>query len=616
MILRVCICCIFRLEGLQKTGIIVIKWGHNTWEYLQIRYAEKCWGGNMWSTIVSYVPEWSLWMQAFSVLIIPIGIMMTVRWINAAIKRGSFSRSKKPSISPKDISPAAAGLGPGTETGQYANIKLTGKYSVDLVSVRESFGQNADVHIREFTIRGTNTQVAVLYTEGLVDIDLIETHLITPLMINGVPELKQESFQNPDQANFLSAYLKNQLLPVSQIQETQSLQELALGVLLGKNAILVDGLPGAMLIGTSQGKSRGIDEPLSEGLLRGPRIGFTEELSDNTGILRRYGSDQNLFIQKFEVGSRVKKDLAVAYIQDIVDPNLVTEVLKRLKTMNMDSMLESGYVEQLIEDNTLSPFQQVLNTERPDRVIGALLEGRVAILLDGTPFVLVVPVTFSMLLQSPEDYYERWIPGTFLRVLRFMSAMLALLAPALYVSFISFHPGLIPTKLVLTIIETRTGVPFPSIIEVLIMELSIEILREAGIRLPKPIGPAMGIVGGLIIGQAAVQAGIISQFLVIVVAVTAISSFTIPVYSAGLTLRILRFAAMFSAAILGLFGVVMFFLLVCTHLARLSSFGVPYVAPAVPYHLSDWKDFVIRAPLNMMRRRPEMTNPVDADRKK
>ncbi|WP_458124211.1 spore germination protein [Paenibacillus sp. Z3-2] len=569
----------------------------------------------MWSTIVSYVPDWAIWIQAFLVLIVPIGITVTMRWINAAIKRGTFSRSQKTSISSKDISPATAGQGQGTETGHYANIKITGKYNTDLISVRESFGQNADVHIREFTIRGTNTRTAVIYTEGMVDQDLIDDHLISPLMLEGVPELKREGFLHPDNAHLLSAYLQDQLLPVSLVEETKSLQAVAVGVLFGKTALLVDGLPGALLIGAHKIKTRGVNEPVSEGLLRGPRIGFTEQLSDNTGILRRYGSDQSLFIQKFEVGSRIKKELAVAYIQDIADPNLVAEVGKRIEAMDMDSILESGYVEQLIEDSTLSPFQQVLNTERPDRVMGALLEGRVAILLDGTPFALIVPVTFSMLLQSPEDYYERWIPGTFLRILRFMSAMLALLAPALYISFISFHPGLIPTKLVLTIIETRTGVPFPSIIEVLIMELSIEILREAGIRLPKPIAPAMGIVGGLIIGQAAVQAGIISQFLVIVVAVTAISSFTIPVYSAGITLRVLRFAAMFSAAVLGLFGVVMFFLLICTHLARLSSFGVSYVAPAVPYHFGDWKDFIIRAPLNMMRKRPEMSNPIDQDRK-
>jgi spore germination protein len=333
-------------------------------------------------------------------------------------------------------------------------------------------------------------------------------------------------------------------------------------------------------------------------------------------VLRRYGSNQSLFIQKYEVGTRIKKDLVIAYIYDIANPEIVAEVQKRIEKLDVDAMLESGYVEQLIEDDQLSPFQQVQNTERPDRVIGALLEGRVAILLDGTPFALIVPTTFSMLLQSPEDYYERWIPGTFLRMLRFLAAMIALLAPALYISFISFHPGLIPTKLALTIIETRKGVPFPSIIEALIMETAIEILREAGIRLPKPIGPAMGIVGGLIIGDAAVQAGIVSPFLVIVVAVTAISSFSIPTYSAGITLRILRFIGMFSAAILGLYGVVLFILLLCSHLARLQSFGVPYVSPSVPYRLSDWKDFLIRAPMSMMKKRPYMMKPQDQDRKK
>ena len=205
----------------------------------------------------------------------------------------------------------------------------------------------------------------------------------------------------------------------------------------------------------------------------------------------------------------------------------------------------SGYVEQLIEDNYLSPFPQVQSTERPDKVIAALMEGRVAILLDGTPFVLIVPVTFSMMMQSPEDYYERWIPGTLIRLLRFGTAIISLFAPALYISFISFHPGLIPTKLAISIIGGREGVPFPAIIEGLFMEIAIEILREAGLRLPKPIGSAMGIVGGLIIGQSAVSAGIVSPIMVIVVAATAISSFALSHYSTAIPLRILRFVAMF-----------------------------------------------------------------------
>lgn len=572
----------------------------------------------MWSTIWSYVPEWPIWLQAFLLCVIPLSILKITRWIRSSVDQGSFAISTDQNQGNNDEQSVSSGSdeNQSLETGRYANIKLTGNYVTDLISSKETFAQNADVHIREFTIRGTNTRAAVMYIDGLVDQQLIDEHLITPLMIRGVPELQQESFLHPADIHQIKNYLSNQLLPVSQIQETGSLQELALGVLGGKNALLVDGMQGALMIGTPKGISRNIEEPLSEALLRGPRIGFTEHLSDNTGILRRFGSNQSLFIQKFEVGTRIKKDLAIAYIEDIADPELVAEVQRRIEGLDMDVMLESGYVEQLIEDDELSPFQQIQNTERPDRVISGMLEGRVAILLDGTPFALIVPATFSMLLQSPEDYYERWIPGTFLRMLRFLAAMIALFAPALYISFISFHPGLIPTKLALTIIETRNGVPFPSIIEALIMETAIEILREAGIRLPKPIGPAMGIVGGLIIGDAAVQAGIVSPFLVIVVAVTAISSFSIPTYSAGITLRILRFTGMFSAAALGLFGVIMFFLLICSHLVRLKSFGVPYVSPVVPYSLSEWKDLLIRAPLKMMRRRPRMMNPTDPDRKK
>jgi spore germination protein len=221
----------------------------------------------------------------------------------------------------------------------------------------------------------------------------------------------------------------------------------------------------------------------------------------------------------------------------------------------------------------------VQSTERPDRVVAALMEGRAAILLDGTPFALIAPVTFSMLLQSPEDYYERWMVGTFLRILRFLAALVALLTPAMYISFISFHPGLIPTKLAISIIGARVGVPFSSLVEALIMEVAIEILREAGLRLPKPIGPAMGIVGGLIIGEAAVKAGIVSPILVIVVAVTAISSFSIPQYNSGIALRMLRFAAMFCAAAFGMYGVILFSLMLCAHIVKLKSFGVPYASP-------------------------------------
>ncbi|MNW27893.1 Spore germination protein B1 [compost metagenome] len=573
----------------------------------------------MWSEVMKYIPGWLIWWQAFLLLMIPIGLTKLTGWLQRAVKNGSFSdpKSSNKQHSNKQDQHAKQQQQSLQGTGSFRSedSPLTGVYTADIATIRRDFGKNSDVHIREFYMKGTDLKAAVLYVDGLVDQQLMDEFLITTLMREGVPDTVGMKWKRLPRQEVFKDFLSMRLLPVSDIQESSHIQEIANAVLTGKGALLIDGMTVAILIGSAKGKTRSLEEPLSEALLRGPRIGFTERLDENTALLRQIGKNESLFIQQYEVGSRIKKKLAIAYMKDIVNPDLVKQVETRIQRMDMDAILESGYVEQLIEDSTLSPFQQVLNTERPDRAIGGLLEGRVVIMLDGTPFVLVVPGTFTMLLQSPEDYYDRWIPGTFLRVLRFMSATLALLAPALYISFISFHPGLIPTKLALTIINARSGVPFPSIIEALIMELSIEILREAGIRLPKPIGPAMGIVGGLIIGQAAVQAGIISQFLVIVVAITAISSFTIPVYSAGITLRILRFAAMFCAAMLGLFGVVMFFLLICTHLARLSSFGVPYVSPAVPYNLRDWKDFVIRAPLSMMKLRPEMTKPNDSERK-
>ncbi|WP_018882920.1 spore germination protein [Paenibacillus massiliensis] len=578
----------------------------------------------MWSEVMKYIPGWLIWWQAFLLVMIPIGLAKLTNWLQTAVKNGSFSDSKnsnkqhtnkqQSSTQNQHAKQQQQSL-QGKDTFRSKDSPLTGVYTADIATIRQGFGKNSDVHIREFYMKGTDLKAAVLYVDGLVDQQLMDEFLITTLMREGVPDTVGMKWKRLPRQEAFKDFLSMRLLPVSDIQESSHIQEIANAVLTGKGALLIDGMTVAILIGSAKGKTRSLEEPLSEALLRGPRIGFTERLDENTALLRQIGKNESLFIQQYEVGSRIKKKLVIAYMKDIVNPDLVQQVETRIQRMDMDAMLESGYIEQLIEDSTLSPFQQVLNTERPDRAIGGLLEGKVVIMLDGTPFVLIVPGTFTMLLQSPEDYYDRWIPGTFLRVLRFMSATLALLAPALYISFISFHPGLIPTKLALTIIDARSGVPFPSIIEALIMELAIEILREAGIRLPKPIGPAMGIVGGLIIGQAAVQAGIISQFLVIVVAITAISSFTIPVYSAGITLRILRFVAMFSAAMLGLFGVVMFFLLICTHLARLSSFGVPYVSPAVPYNLRDWKDFVIRAPLSMMKLRPEMTKPNDPERK-
>ncbi|HWO96170.1 MAG TPA: spore germination protein [Bacillus sp. (in: firmicutes)] len=490
---------------------------------------------------------------------------------------------------------------------------FTGNFISDLELVRQEISHHSDVHFREFNIGRTGIRAAIIFVEALSDKDLIDKHIMKSLMVDFCEEYKHEP--SYVKGTVSKEFIKNQVLSLSEVKEVHHIKELMLKVLTGSTALLIEGSSDVFMLGTIKANKRNIEEPISEALVRGPRVGFTEILSDNTALLRRHGENENLSLTKFRVGKRAKKELVIAYMQEIADPELVEEVKKRIQKIDIDHLPESGYVEQLIEDNYLSPFPQVQNTERPDRVIASLMEGRVAILLDGTPFALIVPVTFSMMLQSPEDYYERWIPGTLTRLLRFAAAIISLFVPALYISFISFHPGLIPTKLAISIIGTREGVPFPALIEALIMETAIEILREAGLRLPKPIGPAMGIVGGLIIGEAAVQAGIVSNIMVIIVAITAISSFAVSQYSAGVPLRMLRFVAMFCAAVFGLYGVLLFFLLLCSHLVKLKSFGVSYASPAVPYRLSDWKDFMVRMPLQMMKRRPKMMNTKDPIRK-
>ncbi|MFF2909507.1 spore germination protein [Paenibacillus sp. NPDC057934] len=589
----------------------------------------------MWSVITGWFPGWSVLFQGLILLIVPIVITLTVDWIKSSEGKVSKRGQKANAASNKDGGATSikgtkgaegtksnkttfiAGMGESGESGNNDGQKTpersyTGNIDGDLQMFKEISSDMADVNIRELRIGALQIKAVLLFVDGLTDKDSMDRNILRPLM-NAV--LPFEGMTEAPAAEELKRIIVERVIHVSEIEYTTDPLKSLKKVLFGSAVLMVDGMKELFVLGTPKGRTRGGEEPVSEALLRGSRIGFNETLSDNTAMLRRHGQNAELAMISFTVGKKVEKELVLTYIRDIANEELVEEIKRRLLTIDIDDVQESGFVEQLIEDDFLSPFQQIQNTERPDRVMAAMLEGRAAILLDGTPFALIMPVTFGMLLQSPEDYFDRWMAGSLLRTLRFFAAMVSLFAPALYISFLSFHPGLIPTKLVISIVSSRQGVPFPSLIEALIMEVSIEILREAGLRLPKPIGPAMGIVGGLIIGQAAVEAGIVSPILVIVVAVTAISSFAMPMYSAGITLRLLRFVAMFFAAVFGMYGVIFFFLLLSSHLIKLKSFGVPYLGLAVPSHLKDWKDFIIRLPLHLLKRRPAILKSKDPIRK-
>jgi len=312
------------------------------------------------------------------------------------------------------------------------------------------------------------------------------------------------------------------------------------------------------------------------------------------------------------MGKRSQKEVTLVYIEDIINPYIVNELDRRLQSIVTDVIFETGTIEQLIQDNNLSPFPQFLNTERPDNIVAALAKGKAAILVDGSPFALIAPLVFVDIFQSVEDHYERWIIGTLLRMLRMGSGIAAVLLPAMYVALVSYHQGLIPSKLAYSIAGAREGVPFPAYIETLMMALTMELIREAGIRLPKPMGQTIGIVGGLVIGEAAVNAGIVNPFLVIIIAVTAIATFSLPVYSITITFRILLFVFVLAATAFGLYGIILALIALAIHITNLKSVGVPYTTPIAPAFYKDWEEELVRLPKSMLKERPEYLQTKDS----
>lgn len=393
-------------------------------------------------------------------------------------------------------------------------------------------------------------------------------------------------------------------LPVTQTQQSNNYADLLKSVLGGDVGLIVDGNDQAVLMGVRGMEKRSIQEPETEAVIRGPREGFIENLRTNTSMIRRKLKTPRLKMKPMTIGTESNTSIVVTYMEDIADPALIEEVMRRLEKIKIDAVLETGYLEELIQDSAFSPFPQVQYTERPDMVAAALLQGRVGIIVDGTPFVLLVPFTISEAMHATEDYYERFQITTLIRCLRYALLILSLLTPGLYVAFTTFHQDLLPTSLLLSVAASREAIPFPAVVEAFIMETTFEALREAGIRLPKAIGAAVSILGALVIGQAAVQAGIVSAPMVIVVSLTGIASFTIPRFNAAIAIRILRFPIMIAAAIFGLYGILACIMLLLGHLANLRSFGVPYLSPFGPISSIDMRDAIIRVPWWSLESRP------------
>jgi spore germination protein KA len=494
----------------------------------------------------------------------------------------------------------------------------------NLKALKQVFGNSGDTVFRTFTVDGLQLQAALVYIEGLTDNPAVNDFVLRPLMQRGEqlkqvvaePAAEQLPVEEGGAAHPLLRHLQQRILVNTVVTERTLFSHLVDDILAGGTALLLDTVPAALLIPQRGYEERGVEEPPTEQLVRGPRDGFVESIRINMALLRRKLRDPNLRMEKLRVGRRTNTDVAICYIQDIANPHLVKEIRTRIEGIDIDGVLETGHLEQIIEDNHFSPFPQVQNTERADRAVANLLEGRVVILVDGTPFCLILPSVFNQFYQAPEDYYERFLIATMVRGIRIIALFFSLTFTSLYVALISFHSEMLPTKFAVAVAGGRAGVPIPSVMEAMFMELSMEILREAGLRLPRPIGQTISIVGALVIGEAAVRAGIVSPLMVIVVALTSIGSFAVPSYSAAIALRILKFPIIIAAGTFGLFGVMLAVIGIVIHLASLKSVGVPYLTPVSPLRFNDLKDTLVRMPLWSMSKRPELLRTGDQTRQR
>lgn len=476
-------------------------------------------------------------------------------------------------------------------------------------AVKAKFDESTDLVIRVFSFGKDKNEVkaALIFLDGLVNLQMINDNVIKPLMYDS-------RFSYPTEAADVSGMdeIRDRLLAVGEVKTTYTYDEVIEACLSGNAVLLGDGFCKALSLGTKGWEKRAVSEPTSETALRAPREGFTENLRTNTSMIRRKIKDPALKIRSMVIGKRTHTQINILYIDGLAEPGLVREVERRLKNIDTDGILAAGYVEQYIEDSPSSMFPTIWCSEKPDAVAGKLLEGRVAIAVDGAPFVMTVPMLFIENFQSAEDYIARSYYATVMRLLRLIAFFLCLLAPALYIALSVFHQELIPSTLLFTMAASSEGTPFPAAVEIGVMMLIFLILREAGIRMPRPVGQTISIVGALVMGEAAVQAGIVGAPVVIIVAITAVSSFAIPFITDAIA--ILSWFLLIMATGLGSFGITIGSFIILIHLASLRSFGAHYLAPLAPFQKADLKDTAIRAPLWAMRTRPRALNPLDLKR--
>lgn len=479
------------------------------------------------------------------------------------------------------------------------NRNLSTNLEDNLNKLSESFKDCFDIIQKKVILKGTK-RGCFIYIKNFINADLLQRDFIKPLLSIDYSVLSDKNIV--------------EYIPSLNSSLCYNLDTVITLVLSGEIVFLIDGCNFAVVGDEVDLEKRTIDEPAEEKNVRGSHDGFIESLTTNITLLRRKVKNNDLKFKPLITGNITNQNVVIAYIEGIANHELLNTLYNKVKDINVDGMVSIGYIEQYISDFHYSPFPQFITTQRTDKAVASLLEGRFLILLDGTPFVLIAPVSIFAFFQAPDDYSSNWLVATLMRLVRILGIITALTLPALYVSITSFQYYLVPLNMLVQLAQSRVRVAFPPIVEAFLMELTIQMLREASIRLPTYIGTTIGVVGGIIIGQAAVNAGIVSNVFVIIIGITAIASYIVPNYEFGLSIIVLRFALLIISSIFGIVGFAVGISMIVIHLLSLESLGQPYLMPIFPLKFSDFKDSILRLPVQFMKKRPHIAKPVNAER--
>jgi len=476
---------------------------------------------------------------------------------------------------------------------------LPPKLDEALEVLRPWLDKNGDVIQRLFKVKGNPPiPAAALYIEGVIDSTEFNRDVLYPLMMHGL------GADNENQSDYLINTILQTAVATGQITKAYHTDDVLHALFDGFVILLFDHMAEALVIDIRGGEMRSVQEPIVDKSISGPREGFVENLVVNVALIRRKIRDPNLVVYRTTVGQRSRTDVAVLYIEDVADPAIVAEMKKRIDEINIDVDLSAGYINQLIEDNPYTVFPLSRVVERTDIAAADLAEGRVVVISDQSPLVLIYPALFIEMFQTAEDYYEKAMVGSFWRPFRLLAFFLAVSLPSLYIALLSFQPELIPLDLLISMARARAMVPYPVVFETIIQLTIIQFIIEAGLRLPNPLGQTIGVVSGIILGQAAITAKLASPEVIIIIAIATIATFCIPNYGMAMAARIINIPLLILSATFGLFGFSLGWLLIIAHLSGLTSAGVPYFAPFAPFRFSDLHDSIIRIFLWKFKNRP------------